>query len=322
MIVKRLGMIRDTNFEKLYALMGQELGMDRMPYIVYQSDGFHWEKLLQYSERYYSFCDRNGLLFPVLHKIHWQQYPDCEYSDLQKEMLSVLEEVIRTDAFSKETWIKGEYFLHQVCMMRISQTADTKAAPYYLSECHEFYMNCRGNNVMYCKGTKQDDEKEPFPDIYEAIIKEILPDAYAWPAEAWSSEKKIYEGLAEKYGIAYLGINEFVDAMEYSALVYLLQCKYEGKAYGIRDLTNLHICTMDMAAVLWPQNPKGEMIREFLRFGEAVLSGDIPQFARKDLYDCWLYKQVCEWMDKDDIPSNLHHEVKKARFDMELLGRQ
>ena len=36
MIVKRLGMKRDTNFEKLYALMGQELGMNRMPFIVYQ----------------------------------------------------------------------------------------------------------------------------------------------------------------------------------------------------------------------------------------------------------------------------------------------
>ena len=321
MIINNIKMKTDVGFEKLYVLMGQDLGMDRMPHIAYQTDGSHWIKLLDYSERHYSFCDRTGLLFPVLHKVHWNQYPECTYTDLQKEMLAILEDVIRTDTIAKATWIRDDYFLHQVCMMRVSQTAYTKNEPYYLSECHEYYMNCRGNNIMYCTGTEQDeDEKETFPEVYETIIKEILPEAHTWPEEAWNSEKQIYQGLAEKYGIAYPGVNEFADAEEYSGLVFLLQCKHEGNPYDIRELINLHTCTMAMASVLWQKDTEKEMIREFLRLGKAVQNGEVPQYAMGTLYGCWLYKQVCAWMDSGSIPSELYHEVKEALFNMKLLG--
>ena len=321
MIIKRLGMKRDKNFEKLYTLMAQDLGMDRMPYIVYQLDGSHWLKLLQHSERHYSFCDRTGLLFPVLHKIHWKQYPECAYTDLQKEMLAILEDVIRTDTIAKATWINDDYFLHQVCMMRVSQTAYTKNEPYYLSGCHESYMNGRGNNIMYYTSVEQDEnEKDTFPEVYEAIIKEILPEAHTWPEEAWNSEKQIYQGLAEKYGVTYPGVNEFADAEEYSSLIVLLQYKYEGKPYDINHLALLDVCTMGMAAVLWPQDTERKMIEEFLRIGKAVQNGEVSSLAMSLLGNCWLCRQVCTWLENGGIPSELSHAVKEASFTMALFG--
>lgn len=322
MIIKRLGMKRDKNFEKLYALMGQDLGMDRMPYIVYQSDGGHWEKLLQYSERHYCFCEEVGLLFPVLHKIHWHMYPECEYTGIQKEILEVLEDVIRTDSVSKQTWIERDYFEHQVCLMLASHEAYTKAAPGYLSTCHEYYMNCKSARVFYGNNGlfSTVSEEDPYPELYESIIKEILPVTHTWSEENWLGEQKIYAQLATDYGLAYVNEDDFGNASDYDSLVYLLEQKRSGKNYRIPTLVGMKTCTMAMAAVLWPKNTEREMIKEFLRFGEVVLSGDVPQFARKDLHDCWLYKQVCKWMDKDAIPADLHHEVKKTRFNIELLG--
>ena len=192
MIINTIGMKKDKRFEKLYALMGQDLNIIQMPDIAYQYDGSHWEKLLQYSERHYSFCEEKGLLFPVLHKVHWGMYPECEYTYNQKELLMVLEEVVRTDGFSKLTWMEQDYFEHQMCLMLVPHTAYTKAAPSYISECHESYMNCKTNRILYGNnGLIQDaSEKNSYPEVYEKIIKNILPKAHNWPEEAWLGERR------------------------------------------------------------------------------------------------------------------------------------
>lgn len=319
MIINNIG-ISDEGFERLYTLMEQDMGISVVPDITYDHDREYWIKLLEYSERWYSFCDRNGLLFPVLHKIHWKQYPDCEYSDVQKEILGVLEDVIKTDDIAKATWVNDEYFLHQLCMMRVSQTAYTKAAPYYISECHEQYMNGRSNNAIYCGVFSDKEDKDPYPEVYESLIKEILPEAQTWPVEAWSGEKEIYKGLAEKYGVVYPGEDDFMDGLDYSSLMCILEEKYYGKEWETYLLAGLQTCTMDMAAVIWSKDTVKSMIEDFCRIGEDIKNKRMMPADAEDVFTCWLYKTVCEWLDTNAIPSDLYCKAKEARFNIELLG--
>lgn len=273
-----------------------------------------WVQLLSCWNSTYEWDGIDGLMFHVLHKLHWKMYPGCTYTKEQKEILKIVEKEIRTNPKARVTWVQTDYVMEIWDALRNVQGAFVKNGPRYVTSAHGFYLDCRSNLLI--------DEEVLYEEFlwvqnYEHIIKTLLPEATKWTERAWLDEKAIFEGMAEKYNIIFDEHDPNYVGDDYDVFIRLLNFQLEKDRSGYVIVANqLESCSAEMADILWPSKREPELVK---LLSEMVARATRGVFNRGEIEKSWVFKQVDEWRINNHLKKVLDDQARKTIFDFQMM---
>lgn len=292
-------------FEKLCELTVLALGGDVELPVFSLNYRDRWVELLQLWEDQYHDAEGSGFLFPVLHKIRYEEYPHSGYSESQMKIFELLENEIRTNVKAHRTWIKSDAF-------KVAEDASIESNLNYFSWAHFEYVvdrtDCDIYDVVF-KNRKED--KEYWRHIYEKLVCRLFPEAVNWGKMDWVLGDCILNGLEKEYGIKYEP-GDIARDDDYGALIMLLKkVWYDGVEPEIREVLEVKTCSEKLASMIWTVDIKEQLVN---MFAEAVELARDEKIKAKLVKESWLCLQVQAWHDEGSLETDLHRVAKESVF--------
>ena len=292
-------------FEKLCELTVPALGPDVELPVFSLNYRDRWIELIQFWNDRYRDAEGSGFLFPVLHKIRYEEYPHNNYSEPQLKIFELLENEIRTNLKAHRTWVKSDVF-------KLAEDASIESNPNYFSWAHFEYVvdrtDCDIYDVVF---RSRNDKKECWRHVYEKLVCRLFLEAANWNKMDWVLGDCILKGLEKEYGIGYEP-DDIARDDDYGALIMLLKkVWHEGVPPEIRDVLEVKTCSEKLASMIWTEDTKEQLVNMLAEAVELARAGKIKANLVKE---SWLYRQIQAWYDQGSLETDLHRAAKESVF--------